>query len=130
MLWSSETLRGQIPYGGFHSQSIGDQGGEPTLSQCYWVWNEIGIFQIHSKNRSYALNIVPINYNETTIFFVNLVCFIFFNEFLKCVVDKLSHKKWTNPRFQIAHSLQWTAIKDVASSSISLWSELPCVSVS
>jgi hypothetical protein len=45
--------------------------------------------------------------------------FIFFNEFLKFVVDKLSHKKGANPRFQIA-SLQWKAIKDVASSSISL----------
>jgi hypothetical protein len=75
--------------------SSGDQGGEPTLShwpQCYRIWNEIENFQIRDKNLYYALNNhcnwLQYNYNN---FKVNFFCFVVFYEFIKFVVDELSH---------------------------------------
>jgi len=39
-----------------YSLSSSDQGGDPTLSQCYQVSNGIEIFQISDRNLNYALN--------------------------------------------------------------------------
>jgi len=34
----------------------GDQGGGPTLNQCYQIWNENEIFKIRFSNINYALH--------------------------------------------------------------------------
>ncbi len=60
----------------------GDQGSATLLGQwpqCYFVWNEIDIFQISDKNLYYALNYcfnrLWYNYNN---FKVNFFCIVLF----------------------------------------------------
>ncbi len=62
-------------------------------AHCYGKWKEIASLEISCKNRYYTLNDDFLNHKE--------IIPIFY---------KLSHKKWANPRIQIAHSLQLTDI--------------------
>jgi len=70
------------------------------------------------------LSIVVIDYNTIIIILKWISSVLYFYEFIKFVVNKLSHNSRLTSWLQIAHSLQWTDIQDVASSSISLWFDM------